>query len=120
MAELKLSEDEKEQRSYLNYDDETLGKIVKKKAIEFEDYFGENVTEREAALVSLISRVAKGENDMAMMEVEGVKMNDEDLGHWRITFEKVDPDLPGGPPDPDDLPDDDDDDKDGEGGVLIP
>lgn len=121
MAKLVLTEEEKEERSYLNWDDETLGKAVKKKAIEFEDYYGEQATEREAALVSLISKVIEEhQNDLVMMEVGGIRKNGEDLGKWRITFEKVDSDLPGGPPmEP---PEDDEgpDDEEGEGGVLVP
>lgn len=116
MAELQLTEEEKEGRSYLNWDDESLGKFVKKKAIELEDYYGENVSEREAAVISLLSGITGSGSDMTMMEIEGVTVDGENLGNWRITFEKVDPDLPGGPPQ--DLPDDDDGDG-GEGGVLI-
>lgn len=118
MAELNTTEEEEEMRSYLNWDDEDLGKLVKKKAIELEDYYGENVTEREAAVVSLVSRIDEAGNDMAMMDVDGIHINGENLGHWRITIEKVDADLPGGPPNPPTEGDDGDD--DGEGGVLIP
>lgn len=107
-------------RSYLSWSDEDLGKLVKKKAIDFEDYYGENISEREAALVSLISRVDETGNDMAMMEIEGIRINGEDLGHWRVTIEKVDADLPGGPPDPPTGDDDSGDGDGGSGGVLIP
>ena len=117
MADLILEEGEEEGRSYLNWNDEDLGKFVKKKAIELEDYYGEDVAEREAALISLISRVSRMDTDMAMMEVEGINLNGEDLGKWRITIESVDSDLPGGPPTEDDLPDEG---GGGEGGVLIP
>jgi hypothetical protein len=117
MAELKTTDEEKETRSYLSWDDEDLGKLVKKKAIDLEDYYGENITEREAAVVSLVSRIDEAGNDMAMMEVEGIHVNGKNLGHWRITIEKVDADLPGGPPDP---PTGDEDGDGGEGGVLIP
>lgn len=121
MAELITTDEEKEGRSYLNWDDASLGAFVKKKAIDFEDYFGEKVSEREAALISLLSKVRQETDGMAMMEVDGVKIDGEDLGRWRITFEKVDPDLPGGPPigGDEDPPTDDDDKGDGEGGVLI-
>jgi len=120
MAELITTDEEEEGRSYLNWDDASLGAFVKKKAIDFEDYFGEQVSEREAALISLLSKVRQETDDMAMMEVDGVTIDGEDLGRWRITFEKVDPDLPGGPPmggGDEDPPTDDDD---GEGGVLVP
>ena len=116
MAELELTEEEQEEKSYLNWDDETLGKFVKKKAIELEDYYGENVTRQEAAVVTLLAEVIESETNMTVMEVEGVTQDGEDLGHWRITFEKVDPDLPGsdGPPfdPPENSPDND-------GGVMI-
>lgn len=115
MAELVLTEEEKESGSYLNWDDENLGKYVKKKAIDLEDYYGEDVSQREAAVVTLLSRIVESDTDMTMMEVEGVTIDGEDIGHWRITFEKVDPDLSGGPLGGDDLPNDDG----GEGGVLI-
>ena len=116
MAELVLTEEEKESGSYLNWDDESLGKYVKKKAIDLEDYYGEKVSQREAAVVTLLSRIVESDTDMAMMEVEGVTIDGEDIGHWRITFEKVDPDLPSGPPGPGEPGQDD---GDGEGGVLI-
>lgn len=116
MAELILTEEEEEKNSYLNWDDETLGKFVKKRAIELEDYYGENVTKRQAAVVVLLSDIIKTETNMAVMEVEDVTRKGESLGQWRITFEKIDPDLPGsggleppeGPPD-----------SDNEGGVVI-
>lgn len=107
MAELNLTEEEKEEKSYLNWDNETLGKFVKNKAIELEDYYGKNVTRKEAAVVTLLAEVVESDTDMAVMEVEGVTREGDDLGHWRITFEKVDPNLPGsgGPPfDPPDNP----------------
>jgi len=122
MAELVLTEEEKEGRSYLDWDNESLGKYVKKKAIDLEDYYGEKVSEQEAAVVTLLSRIVESDSDMAMMEVEGVTINGDDIGHWRITVEKVDPDLPGGPPGfgsgppGDDYPDND---EDGDGGVLV-
>ncbi len=121
MADLVLTEEEKEERSYLNWDDESLGKFVKKKAIEFEDYYGEEVSEREAAIISLLSKVREETGDMAMMEVEGVTIDGEDFGQWRITFEKVDPNLPGGPPTggDDESSGSEDDGGDG-GGVLVP
>jgi len=100
MAELNLTEEEKEKRSYLNWDDETLGKYVKKKAIEHEDYYGQETSEREAAVVTLLSDAKDASGDMVMMEVEGLTINGEDLGRWRITFEKVNPDLPNNNPGP--------------------
>jgi hypothetical protein len=118
MAELVLTEEEKEDRSYLNWDDESLGKLVKKKAIDLEDYYGERVSEREAAVATLLSKIAKQESEMAVMEVQGIMVEGEDLGHWRITFERVDPNLPGGPPlGPEDKDSPDNDDQDG--GLLV-
>lgn len=120
MADLVLTEEEKEERSYLNWDDESLGKFVKKKAIEFEDYYGEEVSEREAAIISLLSKVRNETEEMAMMEVEGVTIDGEDFGQWRITFEKVDPNLPGGPPTGDEGSSGNEDDGGDGGGVLVP
>lgn len=121
MAELILTEEEQKEKSYLNFSDESLGKYVKKKAIEQEDYYGENTTEKEAALITMLSYVAEeSENDMVMLEVKGLTVEGDDFGEWRVTFEKIDPDVPDSPIDdidPDNLPDDDDD---GEGGVLVP
>jgi hypothetical protein len=121
MAKLILTEEEKEERSYLNWSDEALGKYVKKKAIEHEDYYGDEISEREAAVITLLSRVRQTESDMVMMEVQGVSVGEEDIGNWRITFEKTDPDVPDGPSDidPDNLPGGDDE-SGGEGGVLVP
>lgn len=115
MADLVLTEEEKEGRSYLNWDDESLGKLVKKKAIEIEDYHGEDTAKKQGAIISLLSEVRKSESDMVMIEVEGLTINDEDMEDWRITFEKVDPDLPGGPDNPMD-----DNNNDGGGGLLTP
>lgn len=118
MAELNLTEEEKEKRSYLNWDDETLGKYVKKKAIEHEDYYGQETSEREAAVVTLLSDAKDASGDMIMMEVQGLTINGENLGRWRITFEKVNPDLPNNNSGPNGS--DDDGDGGGNGGILVP
>jgi hypothetical protein len=117
MAELILTDDEKEQKSYLNWNDEALGKYVKKKAIDREDYYGENTSKREAAVITLLSEVRKSESDMVMMEVQGLQ-TEEDLGDWRITFERIDPDIPDGPPSGG--AGGGGDDGGGNGGILVP
>lgn len=119
MAELILTEEEEEQNSFLNWNDEDLGKLVKKKAIELEDYYGDHVTGREAAVAKLIAEIAASEEDpeMAVMEVQGITVEGEDLGHWRITFERVDPNIDGNGPFGNDI--DNNQPPDQDGGLLV-
>lgn len=109
MAELSTTEEEESSNSYLNWDDEGLGKLVKKKALELEDYLGDDTIDREAALIVLLSEVAEKDTDIGVMEVKGVRADGKSIGDWRITFERVDVD-----------PGSFGEDGGGSGGVLAP
>lgn len=93
MAKLVTTEEEEETNSFLDWDDESLGKLVKKEALDYEDYMAVETTKREAALVILLSEVSQKETDIGVMEVRGVTVNGEPLGDWRITFERIDADA---------------------------
>jgi len=88
MAELKLTEEEKDSSSILNWDDESIGKLVKKKAMEHEDYIGETTATRKAALLLLMSEILDDEVQRAVMEVDDVTIDGEPVGDWRVTFER--------------------------------
>lgn len=92
MAELKLTEEEKNSSSILNWDEESIGKLVKKKAIENEDYIGKTTASRKAALLLLMSEIVGDEVHRAVMEVDDVTVDGESIGDWRITFERKEED----------------------------
>ena len=90
MAELKLTEEEKSSTSVLNWDEESIGKLVKKKAIENEDYIGKTTATRKAALLLLMSEIIGDDVQRAVMEIDNVTMDGEDIGDWKVTFERID------------------------------
>jgi len=97
MAELKLTEDEKESTSILNWDEKSIGKLVKKKAIENEDYIGKTTASRKAALLLLMSEIVDDDVQKAVMEVDDVTIDGESIGDWRIVFTRKgsSPDIGG-------------------------
>lgn len=90
MAELKLTEEEKESSSVLNWDEESIGKLVKRRAIEYEDYIGKTTTNRKAALLLLMSEIVDDDVEKAVMEVDNVTVDGESIGDWKVTFERTD------------------------------
>lgn len=86
MAELILTPEEEAAASYLDWSDESLGKIVKKILINDED--GKNaewVTMAAHLLIDL--SIKKGSNN-TKMEIIGVIKNGKNMGDWEIRIKR--------------------------------
>jgi hypothetical protein len=98
MAELILSEEEKEALSYLDWDDETLGRLVKylaaslvKSAKDQAPEMGNIPCNIATAVTVLVSHVNELGKDAGQIEVDGLTRNGGKvaLGNWRITVERT-------------------------------
>ena len=95
MADLILTEEERNTLTFLEWDDATLGKAVKKIAMLFPDKDGARETlPAVAAGVFLISRAVDAGADKLVLKLTGAH-NEKPLGDWEITLKQLSP-----PPEP--------------------
>jgi len=89
MAELILTEEEKRQLTYLEWDDAALGKACKKIAIILSDENGKRSIKHMGAAVFLISEAVRANSYTTTIEIDGAT-NPEPLGDWKITLQRID------------------------------
>lgn len=89
MAELILTEKEKADLSFLDWDDAALGKLVKKTAVEMQDTFGRDGTFVVSAAHLLIGMAEQTNGDTLTFTAEGFSVGGEPKGDWRVTVEKI-------------------------------
>lgn len=88
MAELILTEEEKKAKTYLEWDDEALGRMVKKAAKLISDYRGEDSITMVSAATLLVSSAHKVNSSDSTWTLEGVTVP-EDIGDWEITVRRL-------------------------------
>lgn len=97
MAELILTEAEKEAATWLELDDATLGKLVKKQALAItaksDDM--ERVTTLSAAML-LCGYAVEASAETATHNLRGFTKAGAEFGDWQVTVEKL-PDTQGQP-----------------------
>lgn len=89
MAELILTEEEKNTATYLEWDDAALGRGVKKIALKIEDIKGEDAISWCAGAMALIARAIDTNSTCSVMTVEGLFSGDEQLGDWEVTVRRI-------------------------------
>ena len=89
MAELILTKEEKKAATWVELDDESLGKVVKAMMTtikQVSDEQGKLVL--LAAAMILCSATAKSNADTASFTVEGLINKTNDFGNWKVTIRK--------------------------------
>lgn len=89
MAELFVTDKEKEDKTYLEWPDETIGKAVKALAVKIDDCQGDRAIRYSAPALILASLVSDSNTERMTFELEGLREGDKDLGNWLITIERV-------------------------------
>ena len=88
MAELILTEAEKRTINFLDWDDATLGKAVKKAAMIIGDTEGRDALTVTAAAVFLVAEAVRSGSTKTTIELKGAWQGDVALGDWVITLEE--------------------------------
>lgn len=96
MAELILTDEEKASASYLDWDDASIGRGVKKIALEIEDVKGEDAISWCAGVLMLLARAIDADSEKSVMKVDGFTQAGKPLGDWEVTVRRLPPptDLP--------------------------
>jgi hypothetical protein len=89
MAELILTEDEKRLSTYFEWDDETLGKVVKRVAQICQDNDGKRSVAVTGAAIFMISEAINSGAESYIIELENATDDNNNLGNWRITLENL-------------------------------
>lgn len=89
MAELILTEAEKETLTYLDWSDEALGKMVRKTALMLEDNYGQNATYTTTVAHILIGFGLKINATETTITLEGVTEAGENKGDWQVTVKQI-------------------------------
>lgn len=92
MAELILTKEEQDAATWLELDDATVGKIVKKTALGILDHSNEQGRVWWFAAALLLCGMADDANaDTFSQEINNFTKEGNDRGDWRITIERINP-----------------------------
>jgi len=88
MAELILTEAEKQAAGYLDWDDAALGRAVKKVALAMVEIRGDNALACTAGAVLLACQAAKQPGGTLTIELDGVTDGYGRVGDWRVVISR--------------------------------
>lgn len=90
MAELILTDEEKAAATWMELDDATIGKLVKKTALGLHSLNAEQAHVWWWSAALLLCGMASDANaDKFEQEITGFTESGEDRGNWRITVERI-------------------------------
>lgn len=91
MAELIISDEEREAKTYLEWSDETLGKLVKKLAHNIlKDKDGHDSAMFTSALTYVVCDIARQGHSGVEVTLKGVTDGDKECGIWQINIDRLD------------------------------
>lgn len=89
MAELILTDEDRAAATYLDWDDASIGRGVKKIALKIEDIKGHDSISWCAGAMALIARAIDTNSETSVMTVEGLVDDGKPLGDWEVTVRRV-------------------------------
>lgn len=90
MAELILTEEEKEFPLWTNLEDESLGKVVKAMMFSIKSASDEQgKMYLLSAAMMLCTATAETNGDSGTFTVEGLKNKTNDFGNWKVTVKRI-------------------------------
>lgn len=89
MAQLIITDEERATASYLDWDDASIGRGVKKIALKIEDIKGENAISWCAGAMALIARAIDSNAEQSTMTIEGLTDGGKPLGDWEVTVRNL-------------------------------
>lgn len=95
MAELILTEAEKKTKSWLDLDDESLGKFVKYNIFKVFKHSKEELTIFPLACATALCAIAVESNaDKLELTIDNLKNKTNNFGNWKVTIKKLNKALP--------------------------
>lgn len=89
MAELILTEEEKAAPSYLDWDDDALGKMVRKLAVSLKDKYGADAGFATMAAFILVDKTIQNNGAQLNVHLGNFTNSGQSFGDWRVIVEKV-------------------------------
>lgn len=89
MAQLIITDEERAAASYLDWDDASIGRGVKKIALKLKDVKGEHSISWSAGAVALIARAVDSNGQQSTMTIEGLVDDGRPLGDWEVTVRRL-------------------------------
>lgn len=89
MAELILTAHERSDKTYLDWDDEALGKLVRKTALMIDDHYGNVAAMLSGATLLLTDAALESNSDTFRNGIEGCTKRGEDVGDWMVIIERT-------------------------------
>lgn len=93
MAELILTQEEKDSSTYLEWSDEALGKAVKKLALDLS--IGDDALSMQSMFTVMVGVLNEYGANSAVLKLEDVTYKDSPIGSWKCTIEKITEDSNG-------------------------
>lgn len=90
MAELILTEKEKADASYLDWDDDALGKLTRKLSARMHDKYGRDGQFAAMAAHLLIDLARRVNATTSTINLKGATVAGEAIGDWKITIKRTD------------------------------
>lgn len=89
MAELILTEAEKESGTYLDWDDNALGKLVRHLSGLMHDEYGRGAAWTSMAAHVLIDFARQANATHSTFELNGATVRGRPIGNWRVEIRKI-------------------------------
>jgi len=89
MAELIVTPEEEAAASYIDWSDESLGKMVKMIGLLMNDEYGKDAAWVSMAAHLLVDFSRKTNSTNTSVKVSGCTKNDEPIGDWEIRIRKI-------------------------------
>jgi len=89
MAELILTQKEKDDKSYLDWSDDTLGKLVRKIGLLLKDDYGKDSAWMTMAAHLLIDLSRRTNSTNTTITVNGCTNDGEKIGDWKIHIKRL-------------------------------
>ncbi len=89
MAELILTEEEKAAPTYLEWDDDALGKLVKKTAAKLHDEYGRESAFAMTGVHLLLGTAITANATESTYTIDGLTIAGEPKGDWIVTLKRV-------------------------------
>ena len=89
MAQLILTEEERCTKTFLEWDDATLGKAVKRTADIIHGEAGGRALRLTGAAIFIIEEMLKNHADSVTLELTGVTAGAKELGNWGVSIERI-------------------------------
>lgn len=89
MAELIITDAEREANSYLDWDDASIGRAVKKLAVKIADMKGEDSISTYAGIMLLLSKAVDSDAGSMTVTVNGLACKGVPLGDWEVVSRRL-------------------------------